>query len=645
MMNFVVNNLNGADAFELVTTLSSAQVALETQNFFALAPSEGKKDMRFIKSELKKVQHVDAKELTESCMNTLMLKCKRSGLVVEDGELNSRINLRETTSDKNFIHSDVNYTHIQNLLGVDTNVPFVWNSKRSVQLFATVRRVFFGTLCGIDSNPETDYFKPPFMEEFAEPPARILNADIIRGQGSDIMYLQSIDEMAQHSWKSRYIQQVDHLLSFVLTDKLRTGYSNWHENEYKEAAREAEEAAAKKAEEEALWVVNTMNSWTPEQVTLMLSHLAKKMSTNTGERSGQSTLEKRHEALGKSIEHVNAQETAAREAEEAAAATKALKDREAEEAAAKKALKDREAEEAAAKKALEAKAEEQAARAEEDATKAKAALEALKDVASAEEDVATANAGNSPPGTKPVVYPSDYLNESDVENILENDDEQMTISSYIDKYIDDEKMKEYKEYAKSKTGQNDIIFAYRKQEQEQNTHAVFGKRVKTMRNKEIPFERLGAKLFSKTYIETYIVGHMKHVYDYNQGQEQEQEQNYKLKLGSLVVLNTKGYDSLTSKVKQGMPKKGETIFRVTEHRSDGEYEITSEYDTLREIVCSESELMVPGANADVFASKAARKQVISKVAEQAAHTSDKKRKIDDDSSLQPQKKIKHHMGF
>ena len=251
MHRFTVQTFNGADTWTLSSTLSPAQVVLEQQNFFAMTSgSEGKKDMRFIKSELEKaceeVQHVDAKSLTQSCINTLMLKCKKSGLLTDGGEPNSRLNLRETTSDKKFIDSDVNYTHVQNLLGVDTNTPFVWDSKGSVELFATVRRVFFGTLHGIDSNPHSDYFEPPLMEEFADPPARILNADMIQGQGSDIMYLQSIDEMAQHSWKSRYIQRVDHLLSFVLADRLHIGYYNWHNQKFEEA-----EAARKKAEAEA----------------------------------------------------------------------------------------------------------------------------------------------------------------------------------------------------------------------------------------------------------------------------------------------------------------------------------------------------------------------------------------------------------
>ena len=366
---FTVKTFDGADTWTLPPTFTDAQVVLEKKNFFAMAPGEGVKDICFIKNELKAafyVQHVDARALAKACSENLMFKLNRTGLVVEDdGEPNSRMKLLELTSSQEYIDSDVNYGHVQDLLGVDTTKPFEWNSKRSVGLFATVRRVFFGTLPN-DSQPEADYFGPPFMGDFGNPPENILNTNSISGQMSDKLYLQSKYIHALHTWRMDYIQRVDHLLSFVLTDKLRTGYFNWHKQQYEKAeAKKAEEkakaeAARKKAEEEAEaariakekeeeaarkqkekeeeaerqevhQTINGMGGWKPEQIALFMSLLSKKAkmtaevvvnanangaSSSSSSNNEPSEIEKRHANLDKALKEEEAKRIA-KEKEEA----------------------------------------------------------------------------------------------------------------------------------------------------------------------------------------------------------------------------------------------------------------------------------------------------------------------------------------
>lgn len=301
---FRVKTFQGAETWTLPPTLSQAQVVLERKNFFAItSSSEDVKDICFIKNELKAafdVQHHDAKALAKAASENLMSKLKRTGLVLEDkGEPSCRMNLLEVESTEEYIDSDVDYGHVQNLLSVDTSVPFEWDSKRSVGLFATVRRVFFGTLLN-DNHPEANYLEPPFMGDFGNPPEDILNTQGISGQMSDLLYLQSKHIHALHTWRMDYIQRVDHLLSFVLTDRLRTGYFNWHKEQYEkaEAARkqaeeearilkEKEERAARVAAEEARkqkekemqevrGVINVMGGWKPDQIATMISFLSSK---------------------------------------------------------------------------------------------------------------------------------------------------------------------------------------------------------------------------------------------------------------------------------------------------------------------------------------------------------------------------------
>ena len=354
---FRVRTFQGAETWRLSTTLSTAQLALKEQNFFAItSSSEDVKDICFIKNELKAafdVQHPDAKALAKATSENLMFKLNRTGLVLEDeGEPTSRMKLLEVESTQEYIDSDVDYGHVQNLLGVDTSVPFEWDSKRSVGLFATVRRVFFGTLPN-DSQPEADYFGPPFMGDFGNPPENILNTNAISGQMSDLQYLRSKHIHAYHEWRMDFIQRVDHLLSFVLTDRLRTGYFNWHKMKFEEA-----EAARKQAEEEARIVkekearvaaekkiqqiksvAQQCRSWTRDDIQKFFSILSPEaMSTgetllaNTNGASSSSNkkpspIEKRHANLDKVLKEQNdnrvAAEKARKEAEKAKKAEEA----------------------------------------------------------------------------------------------------------------------------------------------------------------------------------------------------------------------------------------------------------------------------------------------------------------------------------
>ena len=88
-------------------------------------------------------------------------------------------------STEDYVDSDVNYTHVQNLLGVDTSAPFVWDLQHSVELFATVRRVFFGTLSSMDQHPNIEnYFDPALVRDFGNLPASILDTNPISAKYS-----------------------------------------------------------------------------------------------------------------------------------------------------------------------------------------------------------------------------------------------------------------------------------------------------------------------------------------------------------------------------------------------------------------------------------------------------------------------------
>ena len=425
---FQVKSFDGADStWTMPTKLSSAQLALQAQNYFALTSmSSEEPDICFIKNKLKEafeVQHEEAKLIPKWCCTNLMVKLRKSGLLIDDGEPTSRMKLMEAESTKDYIDSDVKYEHVQNLLGVDTTKSFEWNPKRSVELFATVRRVFFGTLRAVDGEDCPDYFAHMYIGEFGNPPEKICKTDenpMIKGQCTDWAYLESKHQHAYHAWRMDFIQRVDHLLSFVLTDRLRTGYFNWHQQQYEkaeaariekekaeeEAKRVAAEEARKKEEEariakekqmqEVQQIANVMDGWTPEQIATFMSILSSK-----AQKSAQIV--------------VNAN---ANGASSSSSSTKELSAREKDQKKLDEVLKEREAKRVAAE---EARKKEEKARIE----KEKAEAKGDKKVVRFAEDLTDGSTGSSSttttttnPNPKPVEKKKDEFTDEQINKIF-----------------------------------------------------------------------------------------------------------------------------------------------------------------------------------------------------------------------------------